>query len=310
MKQAVFLSVKGDFHADVVGQVLIQKFGKGLKLSIIDMDDRSARGGFAWHISDAEGDTNAVDVMDNNCNWISLDKTDFIWCRRFTRSQRGDDTGFLTKQWNSVSWTLAHFTKSKWIDLPRDIVDAENKPVQLHYACESGFFVPNTLVSQDPVRIQTFFQSETGGVIVKPLKASINKQIFTVDLLKEAFDRPNEFRSFPAIYQQKIGGNQHLRIVCLPTQIFVFLIKSNELDWRKNINIDIQIIETDSSIAKKCTILLSKLKLSMGIIDAKIFNDKIYFLEINPQGQFLFLEALTGVDLKSAYAEFFLSVLD
>ena len=311
MKHVVFLSVKGDFHASVIGQTLLRQCGQDLRLSIIDMDDRSANGGLAWSISSSEGaGASSVLVKDAAGDWMALEETDLTWCRRFTRAQRkDDDTGFLTSQWNSASWFLAHVTRTRWIDRPRDIVDAENKPLQLQYAREAGFRVPRTLVSQDPDRIRAFFQAEPGGVIVKPLKASIKKQIFTVDLAGEAFDRPDDFKSFPAIYQQRIGGDRHLRIVCLPNATFVFLIKSGELDWRRNKNLDIQKIETDSVVAEKCRLLLRRLKLTMGVVDAKIVDDEICFLEVNPQGQFLFLEALTGVNLRNAYADYFRQVL-
>ena len=172
-----------------------------------------------------------------------------------------------------------------------------------------GFCVPNTLVSQDPDLIKNFFESEPGGVIVKPLKASIKKQIFTVELTREFFNRPNDFKAFPAIYQQKIDGERHLRIVCLPAEIFVFLIKSKDLDWRKRNDVEIQNIKTDNILADKCRLLLRKLHLTMGIIDAKIINDEMYFFEVNPQGQFLFLEAFSNVNLTNAYTGYLADTL-
>ncbi len=310
MKHAVFLTVKGDLHTFVVGQNLLQRFGNKLKISTVNMDERSLNGGFSWNISESDGTGSAL-VKNNDGEWIVLAQSDLIWCRRFTRAQREEnDNDFLTKQWDAAGRFLANYADTKWIDKPVNIINAENKPQQLIYAKEAGFRVPNTLVSQDPDQIKNFFESELGGVIVKPLKASIKKQIFTVDLTMEAFNHPNDFKAFPAIYQQKIDGNCHLRIVCLPAKTFVFLIKSIELDWRKRNDIDIQHISTDSAITDKCRRLLDKLHLTMGIIDAKIINDEIYFFEVNPQGQFLFLEAFTNVNLTNAYAGYFTEVLN
>jgi hypothetical protein len=95
-----------------------------------------------------------------------------------------------------------------------------------------------------------------------------------------------------------------LRIVCLPDATTVFALRSPELDWRRTRNIDIEKIDTDSAVAEPCGSLLRRLTLTMGIIDAKVVGDDIYFLEINPQGQFLFLEALSSVNLRSAYADY------
>lgn len=304
MKKVVFLSVAGDFHSLVIGEILLQRFGSGLKLYIIDMDERYLKGGLSWDISSKSGTGNIL-LKDNKGEWFALEEIDLVWCRRFTRHQRKDDSGFLTNQWNSASWLLSNFSGTKWIDKPRAIIDAENKPVQLQNAYQVGFTIPDTLVSQDKDRIEAFFQEHSGEVIVKPLKASIKKQIFTVSLPQDSFEEQDQFSSFPAIYQQKINGDTHFKIVCLPNEIFTFMIQSNELDWRKNRDIKIQKIETDQQIAKQCKLLLEKLNLTMGIIDAKKFGDQIYFLEINPQGQFLFLEAMTGFNLRNAYAEYF-----
>jgi glutathione synthase/RimK-type ligase-like ATP-grasp enzyme len=306
MKRAVFLSIAGDHHASVVGQTLLERCGEGLRLSIIDMDERSVKGGFVWRITSPGAAVSPALIKDNAGDWVSLDETDLIWCRRFARAQRGgDDAGFLTDQWNAAGWSLAHAARTRWIDRPRDIIDAENKALQLRCAHEVGFRVPRTLISQDFEHIRAFARSEPEGIIVKPLKASIRKQIYTVDLTQEALARPDGFSAFPAIYQQKIGGDRHWRIVCLPDATIVFAIRSPELDWRRTRNIDIETIETDSVIAERCGSLMRTLNLTMGIIDAKVVGDDIYFLEINPQGQFLFLEALSGVNLRNAYADYF-----
>jgi hypothetical protein len=88
--------------------------------------------------------------QDNAGDWVALDETDLIWGRRFAPAQRGvDDAGFLTDQWNAAGWSLAHLARTQWIDRPRDIIEAENKALQLRCAHEAGFRVPRTLISQD-----------------------------------------------------------------------------------------------------------------------------------------------------------------
>ena len=43
----------------------------------------------------------------------------------------------------------------------------------------------------------------------------------------------------------------------------------------------------------------------MGVFDLKLTQDaEPIWIEINPQGQFLFAEGLSGLDLTSAFAEF------
>ena len=51
--------------------------------------------------------------------------------------------------------------------------------------------------------------------------------------------------------------------------------------------------------------LLRSLDLRMGVMDLKVTDDgDVVWLEVNPQGQFLFCQALSGVDLIGAFAAF------
>ena len=51
--------------------------------------------------------------------------------------------------------------------------------------------------------------------------------------------------------------------------------------------------------------VLDKLGLAMGVIDIKEDpNGELVWLEVNPQGQFLFLEPLTGLKLTNHFADF------
>jgi glutathione synthase/RimK-type ligase-like ATP-grasp enzyme len=301
----VFLSTGRDLHAAAVAQALLKQ-DESVRVSIVDMDQRSEKGGFSWSIDSLEEAPRSVLVKDNGGAWIALDDADLVWCRRFTRTQRrGDGRGFLTDQWNAAGWSLAHLAHTTWIDPPRHIIDAENKALQLRCAHDVGFRVPRTLISQDVDGIRAFARSEPDGVIVKPLRAAIEKQIYTIDLTPDLLDRPEACAAFPAIYQQKIGGDCHLRIVCLPESTVVFMITSRDLDWRRTRDVDICRIDTDTVLADRCQALLRSLDITMGVIDAKVLGDEIFFLEVNPQGQFLFLEALTGVDLRNAYADYF-----
>ena len=49
----------------------------------------------------------------------------------------------------------------------------------------------------------------------------------------------------------------------------------------------------------------------MGAVDMKISEEgEPVFLEINPQGQFLFVEGLTGMDLTTPFVDFLTSASD
>ena len=51
--------------------------------------------------------------------------------------------------------------------------------------------------------------------------------------------------------------------------------------------------------------MIKNLGLSMGIFNIKPLNDTLsIWLEINPQGEFLFIEGMTGLNLISSFSKF------
>jgi hypothetical protein len=114
----------------------------------------------------------------------------------------------------------------------------------------------------------------------------------------------------PAIYQEYIPGTKHLRVHCFGDNIYTGLIVSNDLDWRENTDIPITIFDCNQELKNALRRVIKELGLRMGIIDLKINEEgKPVWLEINPQGQFLFVEGLSGLDLTTAFTNFLLEEL-
>jgi hypothetical protein len=111
----------------------------------------------------------------------------------------------------------------------------------------------------------------------------------------------------PAIYQHFIPGTRHLRINCFGERIAAFAIETEVMDWRRDHTAPMTPYPLDSRTSELTVGLIGKLGLEMGMLDAKrLDNGAICFLEVNPQGQFLFLEGATGVDLTGLCAAFLL----
>lgn len=78
------------------------------------------------------------------------------------------------------------------------------------------------------------------------------------------------------------------------------------VDWRKGGRIDLrhQVIELPSSIATSCLALVAKLNLKFGAIDLICDQeDNYWFLEINPNGQWAWIENQTSLPIASAIVD-------
>ncbi|HHJ5466159.1 TPA: hypothetical protein ACQPPL_004417, partial [Enterobacter hormaechei] len=74
----------------------------------------------------------------------------------------------------------------------------------------------------------------------------------------------------------------------------------NKIDWRKNNNkIQYELIDIPNKIRKQCFNLMKKLDISFGCFDFIVMQDKWYFLEVNANGQWVWLEVELGLDISS-----------
>ncbi|MQA25193.1 MAG: hypothetical protein GEU94_06930 [Micromonosporaceae bacterium] len=82
-------------------------------------------------------------------------------------------------------------------------------------------------------------------------------------------------------------------------------IDSEALDWRQNLEIPFSPYDLSEEARARLLHVLNALNLRMGVFDLKLDDHgEVTWLEVNPQGQFLFSEGLSGVGLTDAFADF------
>jgi glutathione synthase/RimK-type ligase-like ATP-grasp enzyme len=172
----------------------------------------------------------------------------------------------------------------------------------------AGLRVPRTLVSQDPAAIRAFFFEVQQRMVIKTVRGSIQVPLLTrmieTDDLSEDVDKI--LRVCPAIYQEYVPGTQHIRAHCFGDSVYSTLIESETLDWRTDYGIPMSDVEIDDSLKSQLLSVMKMLGLKMGVCDLKIAaSGEPVWLEVNPQGQFLFIEGITGMKLSHLLAEYF-----
>ncbi|KQC00389.1 hypothetical protein [Pedobacter sp. Hv1] len=199
---------------------------------------------------------------------------------------------------------------AKWVSPPREVYHAENKLYQLKLAKKLGFKIPETLVTSDKEELKNFF-GKHDHIIVKPIfqtriSSPENAEfIFTNRVTKEQIDSLNSFDLSPCIFQREIEKTVELRITVVNGQTFAAQVKSQEdeetkTDWRKK-KLAFTIFELPSHIHQLCIDLVREMGLVFGAIDMILSPDGTYtFLEINPNGQWVWIETETGLKISDA----------
>jgi hypothetical protein len=235
------------------------------------------------------------------------------WWRRVFPSQRErsrlDDEGpreLLDRNCGEALTGLVQtcFTGA-WVSDPQRTRTAANKLVQSVAAAQAGFRVPRTLVTQDPERVRRFAEELDGHVVLKPVAGSPRAPLLTLRLRPEHLECADPVRAMPTIYQELIPGEVHLRVNCFGDDVHAVEIRSRDLDWRGDLDVPMSTIRLPADLEDRLRTVLRSLGLRMGIVDLKVTPDgEPVWLEVNPQGQFLFLQPLVDVDYLDLFARF------
>lgn len=208
------------------------------------------------------------------------------------------------------------------VPAPRSVYQrAEHKYTNLLHAASVGFEVPDTVVTNDPDALLELYRRHDGRIISKVANQTLNNRYLAWDGTPQ-FNRftevvsPRDIAYFAAarhnatIFQGYVPKRVELRVTVVGDEIFPAEIRSQETnhtqhDWRRydHGNTPIAPHPLPAEVAERCRALMRVLGLCYGAIDLVVTPDDRYvFLEINPNGQFLWVEVLTGMPISAAVA--------
>jgi hypothetical protein len=187
------------------------------------------------------------------------------------------------------------------------------KPTQLVAAQRCGFKIPSTIVTNDPAEIMAFVREAPGPVIYKTFGGIVPTTVLTADLLAE----PELLRWTPGIYQHYVQKDHELRVTVIGRRVFAVRINSQatargQIDWReaqrtprgKTCDLTLEPAALPAAVEARCLRLMKALGLVYGAIDLIVTpRQEHVFLEVNPAGQFLWIESAVGLPLLDAMSE-------
>lgn len=200
---------------------------------------------------------------------------------------------------------------------------AENKQLQIQIAREIGLDTPRTLTTNNPIAVKQFAEECEQGIITKMLSSFAiydeqgqEKVVFTNPVTAEDLQHLDGLRFCPMTFQEKIPKALELRTTIVGKQIFTAAVDSQALktaqyDWRKEgiALLDAwQAYQLPEDVESKLLKLMAELGLHYGAIDILLTPDNRHvFLEVNPVGEFFWLERCPGLPISQAIADVLLS---
>lgn len=218
-----------------------------------------------------------------------------------------ESAGFLASLWEAAPW--------RWVNRPGAACRASHKPLQLIAAQQAGLAVPPTLITNSPRHARNFVGS--GPAIAKAVvggrvtEGGADYAVVTAAVSLDDLEPASVVRSSPTTYQRRIGGGCDVRATIVGSRIFAVRIaiadrQSREVDWRtiEPRRLRYRRCELPDAVAAGCLRLMRQLSLGFGAIDFIAAPDgRHVFLEINPSGQWGWIERQADVPITDAIVD-------
>lgn len=209
------------------------------------------------------------------------------------------------------------------LDSRINVEQAKHKQLQLQVARELNLEIPRTLTSNNPEKVRSFAQECSGKIITKMLSSFAvydaqgqEQVVFTNPVTAEDLEHLAGLRFCPMTFQEDIPKALELRTTIVGQQIFTASIDSQRLsrarsDWRRQglaLLKQWQPYQLPQVIETKLLKLMKYFGLNYGAIDLILTPDERYvFLEVNPVGEFFWLELYAGLPISQAIADLLLT---
>ena len=313
MSKIVIITDSKDIHADKVIRFIPSKLVNRINL---DYYEKTFLSNFEYS-NNLNLKINSSNIKSFFLRRLFVDQNDVI---RLNKVQSGFKN-YISQQRNESFKNLLYLMERNvpGYNALSSIEHSRSKILQIKIANYYNINVPKTYVGNNYEELKKFIKNKKKNdkLIIKPLIGlgwyhkkkyyKINPQFFDFKNIKK-----KNFVLFPVTIQKYIEKKYEYRITVVNEEFFICRIDNqfsenslHSLDYR---NADISKIPHEASdlplvFKRKILKLMKYFKLNIAAIDVVLGQDnKLYFLEINPMFEWLWIELLTGMKISKSIA--------
>jgi hypothetical protein len=317
----LIVSNSADFHTDAVIQK-IREFNIG---DFFRLNTEYLHRDYEIEIYPIEKKFTVKNLV--NGKIIDSEKITAVWWRRPERIKiSGNEIlpmlqDFLREEFFLVLRSMLNILNEKSIKiityLPH-LTKAKDKTIQQIWALKCGFLTPKQIITSSNNAFHNYFKS-TKDIISKSIdsieairddKNNKDYNLFA-NTINSELRKEIEIGSVKinvSYFQEKISRKYELRVIAFGTYVFAYKIDKNDydIDWRRidPDSINFELIH-DEKIVRMCGEYLKYSSLKFGAFDLIVDkNDNVYFIECNPNGQFLFCDIYGKTELLNSFVKY------
>ena len=310
----VVVSRAADIHADAVLGHLVRR---GQQTALVDLSMLPNRASLTMEYPCCTNCDSASPriVLRGQGGDIDMRRATAVWWRRpqnFDVSElEGDARSFAYNEWyEAVAGMWAMLGGAFWVNEPQRDLVASRKAFQLQVALEEGLSIPETLITSDPVAAGEFVARRAGApCIYKSFSATEQAWRETRILADAELAVLDQVRWSPVIFQEYVPAEVDLRVTVVGDEVYAGAVHSQEMEYRHDYRmhldqVRIEATELPDDVTDKLLSFMRRLGLSYGAIDMRRTPEGDHvFLEVNPAGQWLFVEQHTGQPIAARIAD-------
>lgn len=320
MKSVLILTYRDDPHSEAVCRHLDEQRIQHFRL---DTDKLSTD----YRITFDSKNLEFTISTDNEC--LVLDPSWNIWNRRVINPEVEDVNNHSLKE------IIYDETKATWrglmtshsgviINNPASNYRANSKINQLIFAqgFGNGIIVPDTLITNDQDELIKFYAEQNGKICFKLQKgATVQKDggyfaVYTNLVDREALKYIHLIKKHPHLFQRYHEKLHEVRVVtigsnCIGTAIYSQESERSRVDFRRYdfVNVPYKHIDLPKNVSEFCVAMLKNYGLNFGVFDFIYSDNEEYvFLELNPNGQWLWLEERSGYSISKELSDYLTTV--
>lgn len=311
------ISNKWDAHADAVIRAIQKHNGHVVRINTEDFRQNELSFTLRnwcsdWHIKTPEGRIISRETIGGvyiRRMSMPIDVSDVD--ERFHDFSRQESTVFL----DAIETLLEDVV---WLNRPYCRKQASNKMRQLLLAQRVGLATPHTLITNVESDVKDFCVSG-GDVVYKTLNCPMlrledgSQSMINTSIVPESMDF-STVRTVPTFFQRYVSKAYELRIHIIGDEIIPIKIDSQHhpdarIDWRvAQRDICYERTSLPEDVSQKLLALMDGLKICFGIVDMIVTEGGEHvFLEVNPDGNWLWIEQTIQVPISESIALYFLN---
>lgn len=254
---------------------------------------------------------------------VEVDDISAVWYRRpepigvGATSADPYEQAFARAEWMAATeGFLNHVPACRWVNHPSRIFAASGKVEQLRRAVALGLFVPDWLCTTSTADAVAFYQKHSGGIVAKPLFSGYVERgnpaddtvIYTSPVQLEVLSQQGPHLGAPTLFQRTLRGPD-VRITIVDDEIHAVRIERPDgmVDVRRDnmAGVAYSVAQPPEHVRRSLLALVRSYELRFAAIDMLESRDGWQFLEVNPNGQWAWLDLVAGTTIYTAFISAF-----